>query len=208
MELELEVRNATPGDIPAITAIYAHHVLHGTGTFEEEPPSKDEMSIRLAKILANRYCWLVAVDPSNLLSLSDGPVLGGIVGYGYYGPFRERSAYRFTVEDSVYVHPACQGRGIGGKLLDALIERAEQDGKRKMVAVIGDSANTGSVALHARAGFTESGTLAAMGWKFDRWLDIVFMDRDLGPGASSPATFVDAAVDDAQEAAVEVPPSR
>jgi L-amino acid N-acyltransferase YncA len=181
----MELRDATPGDLTAITAIYAHHVLNGTGTFEEVPPSKDEMSIRLARILANRHCWLVAIDQE-----IDPSVPGGIVGYGYYGPFRDRSAYRFTVEDSIYIHPACQGRGIGAALLSALIGRAEQEGMRRMVAVIGDAENVGSVALHASAGFRHQGSVPAMGWKFDRWLGLVFMDRDLGDGSTSAPTPV------------------
>jgi L-amino acid N-acyltransferase YncA len=181
----MELRDATPGDLTAITAIYAHHVLNGTGTFEEVPPSKDEMSIRLAKILANRHCWLVAIDPT-----SEPAALGGIVGYGYFGPFRERSAYRFTVEDSIYVHPSHQGRGIGSSLLAALIGRAEQAGMRRMVAIIGDSANAGSLAVHASAGFRHQGTVPAMGWKFDRWLDLVVMDREIGDGSATAPTPV------------------
>jgi phosphinothricin acetyltransferase len=180
----MQLRDATPGDLTAITAIYAHHVLHGTGTFEEVPPSRDDMSIRLAKGLANRFDWLVAVEPD--------PATGRetILGYGYTGAFRERSAYRFTVEDSLYVHHEHVGRGVGRLLLAELVRRSEQAGARRMLAVIGDSANAGSIGVHAGAGFRHCGTMPAVGWKFDRWLDVVLMERDLGAGSSIPPTAV------------------
>jgi L-amino acid N-acyltransferase YncA len=177
------MRDAAPGDLKAISAIYAHHVLNGTGTFEEEPPNADEMSIRLARVRANHHDWIVATDDE--LADARGPA-ESIVGYGYVSAFRDRSAYRFTVEDSLYVHPNATGRGIGTLMLDELIRRSTAAGMRRMVAVIGDSANEASIRVHRSAGFRDCGLVPAMGWKFDRWLDVVFMDIDLGDGAASP----------------------
>lgn len=178
----MQLRDATPGDLTSITSIYAHHVLHGTGTFEEVPPSRDEMSIRLAKGLANRYVWLVAVEPDAATGRET------VIGYGYTSAFRERSAYRFSVEDSLYVHHEHVGRGVGRVLLTELIRRSEQAGARRMFAVIGDSENTGSIGVHTAAGFRHCGTMPAIGWKFDRWLDVVLMERDLGAGSATAPT--------------------
>lgn len=162
------LRPATAGDIPAIQAIYAHHVLHGTGTFEIEPPSIETMHRRFMTLIGRNYPYLVA------------EVEGEVIGFGYVGPFRERPAYRHTVEDSVYLHPDKRGMGVGGTLLRALIKAATECGFSQMVALIGDSDNRASVALHARAGFESTGTLRQVGHKFDRWLDVVIMQRDLG----------------------------
>lgn len=170
----LTVRDSRDDDMPAIHAIYAHHVRHGTGSFEEEPPDSAAMRQRRASLVAQGYPYLVA-------ELEDGTVAG----YACAGPFRPRAAYRYTVEDSVYVAPAYQGKGLGRALLTALIARCEALGMRQMVAVIGDSANAGSVALHRKLGFHEVGTLRATGFKFGRWIDTVLMQRPLGPGAAS-----------------------
>ena len=164
------IRDATDADLPAIQAIYAHHVLHGTGTFELEPPGVDEMARRRADVRGNGLPYLVAER--------DGRVLG----YCYANLFRPRRAYRFFVEDSIYVDPAAIGQGVGRRLLARLLADCEAAGCRQMVAVIGDSANTASIALHANLGFRFSGLLRASGWKFDRWLDTVFMQRALGDG--------------------------
>lgn len=168
--IALTVRASTDADLPAIQAIYAHHVLHGTGSFELEAPDLAEMSRRRADVLRNGLPWLVAQRE------------GRVVGYCYANLFRPRRAYRFLVEDSVYVDPAAIGQGIGHQLLARLLADCEAAGCRQMVAVIGDSANTASIALHARQGFRFAGVLQASGWKFDRWLDTVFMQRALGAG--------------------------
>lgn len=168
----VSIREAADSDLPAIQAIYAHHVLHGTGSFELEPPDLDEIARRRADVRRNGLPWLVAE--------SEGRVLG----YCYANLFRPRRAYRFFVEDSIYVDPAAVGRGVGHRLLERLLAECEAAGCRQMVAVIGDSANTSSIALHARLGFRFSGLLRASGWKFDRWLDTVFMQRALGGGDS------------------------
>ena len=173
-QVPLAVRAATGADLPEIQAIYAHHVLHGTGSFELEPPDLSEITRRHADVRANGLPWLVAER--------DGRVLG----YAYANLFRPRRAYRFLVEDSVYVAPDAIGQGAGHHLLARLVAECEAAGCRQMVAVIGDSANTASIALHARHGFRHSGVLAASGRKFDRWLDTVFMQRALGAGDSEP----------------------
>jgi phosphinothricin acetyltransferase len=157
-------------DVPEIAAIYAHHVLHGTGTFEEVPPSIEEMAARREAGLAAGHAWLVARDAT------------GVLGYGYYGRFRHRSAYRWTVEDSVYVRDDVRGQGVGKALVAALIARAEADGLRQMLALIGDSENIGSIGVHASLGFIRTGVLRAAGTKFGRWLDVVIMQRALGEG--------------------------
>jgi len=172
----LEIRAATHDDAEAITALYSGHVAHGTASFELSPPDIAEMRRRMGALLAEGYPWFCAI------------VEGSIVGYAYAGPYRPRPAYRYTVEDSVYLAPAVQRRGIGAALLARLIEACTRRGDRQMIAVIGDSANAPSIALHARAGFVEAGRLANVGYKFDRWLDIVLMQRALGEGAiSAPA---------------------
>lgn len=172
----VSLRDSRDDDLPAIHAIYAHHVRHGTGSFELEPPTLEEMGARRADVLKNGFPYLVATD-------ADGRVLG----YAYANFFRTRPAYRFTVENSIYVADGERGRGVGGRLLRRLVERCEAAGCRQMLAVIGDSANTGSIALHARCGFRFAGTLRATGWKFDRWLDTVLMQKELGPADRTPA---------------------
>jgi len=169
----LAIRPAATADVPAIQAIYAHHVLHGIASFEEEPPDQAEMARRLADVLKRGLPYLVA---------EDRPGSGTILGYAYAGPYRARPAYRYTLEDSVYVLPGEGGRGIGSALLGALIERCAALGYRQMIAVIGDSGNAGSIRLHARHGFRTIGTLASVGFKHGRWVDSVFMQRALGPG--------------------------
>ena len=167
----MPIRPAAPDDIPAIAAIYAEAVRHGTASFELTPPDAAEMERRRAAILAAGYPYLVLEEDERLL------------GYAYANAFRPRIAYRFTVEDSIYVDAAARGRGVGRALLAALIARCEEMGFRQMVAVIGDSANLGSIRLHAALGFAHQGTLAATGLKFGRWIDTVLMQRALGPGA-------------------------
>jgi len=170
------LREASFEDAPALAEIYAHHVLHGFGTFEEEPPSAEELGQRLAEVRARGLPWLVAEDEED----------GGLLGYAYASTFRTRSAYRFTVEDSVYVAPDSQGRGVGRALLGELIARCEALGARQMLAVIGDSANAPSIALHRAMGFEMCGTTRAVGYKAGRWVDIVSMQRPLGDGAEAP----------------------
>ena len=167
------LRNATDADLPAIQLIYAHWVNHGTGSFELTPPTVDDMLARRADVLAKGMPYLVAEHA------------GAVQGFAYANWFRPRPAYRFSVENSVYIHPqACRG-GVARLLMAELMTRCEQAGARQMIAVIGDSANTGSIGLHAAMGFRHIGTMHSTGWKFDRWLDTVFMQRQLGPGDSS-----------------------
>ena len=189
--MEVTVRACADGDMLAVAAIYAEAVLHGTGTFELEPPSEAEMGARRASVLANGMPWLVAEaaggggtgggDPAGAASSSH------IVGYAYANHFRPRRAYRFCVEDSVYVAPHARGQGVGARLLTALIAACEAAGARQMLAVIGDSANAGSIALHTAHGFKRTGTLSNAGWKFGAWRDVVLMQRTLGPGSDLPA---------------------
>lgn len=171
---DLVVRPATEADLAAITAIYAHAVLHGTGTFELIAPDVAEMGARMAKVRATGAPWLVATTAA------------GIQGYAYAGSFRERPAFRYTVEDSVYVAEAARGLGLGRALLDALLIAAETAGFRQMLALIGDTANVGSIRLHEACGFAHTGVLAATGWKHGRWLDVVVMRRPLGEGGATP----------------------
>ncbi|MBN8494647.1 MAG: N-acetyltransferase [Burkholderiales bacterium] len=171
----LLVRPSAPGDLAAIHAIYAHAVLHGTGTFEIEPPSPDEMARRRDEVLARGLPWLVA------------EANGAVLGYAYATPFRPRPAYRYSLEDSIYLSPQAQGRGIGRLLLAELMARGQASGARQMLAVIGDSGNQASMALHRALGFRPAGTLQSVGWKFGRWLDVVLMQRALGPGDHRPA---------------------
>jgi len=168
--MDAALRPARDADLAAIQAIYAHHVLHGLATFEEIPPDAAEMARRRADILARGLPYLVAEDA------------GRILGYAYAGPYRLRSAYRFAVEDSIYLDPAAASRGLGRRLLARLIEDCTAAGARQMLAVIGDSGNAASIAVHARAGFRHAGTFAAVGFKFGRWVDTVLMQRPLGPG--------------------------
>src|SRR2546426_2694990 len=168
------VRPATPSDIPAITRIYAHAVRHGTASFELDPPDEAEMTRRMRALLEGGYPYLVAEES------------GAVLGYAYAGPYRARPAYRYTVENSVYVAPEAHRRGVGRVLLDRLIAESESRGYRLMIAVIGDSAQTPSIELHRAAGFKLVGTFEAVGYKFERWLDSVLMQRSLGKGASAP----------------------
>lgn len=167
------IRDSRDDDLPAIQAIYAHHVLHGTGSFELGPPDVAELARRRADVHGNGLPYLVAERD------------GRVVGYCYANLFRARPGYRFCVEDSVYVDAREIGRGIGRRLLEPLLARCEDAGCTQMIAVIGDSANSGSIALHANCGFRFAGVLRSSGWKFDRWLDTVFMQRDLGRGDSA-----------------------
>jgi phosphinothricin acetyltransferase len=164
------IRPSHPQDLPDIAAIYAHHVLVGTGTFEIEPPSLSDMADRRADVLAKGLPYLVAVDGSKVL------------GFAYCNWFKPRPAYRFSAEDSIYLATAAQGQGLGRVLLNELASQAERAGVRKLIAVIGDSSNVGSVAVHRSVGFKPAGVLKSCGWKFDRWLDVVLMDMPLGPG--------------------------
>ncbi|MGV3678558.1 MAG: GNAT family N-acetyltransferase [Acidovorax sp.] len=165
------IRPSTDADLPAITAIYAHHVLHGTGTFEIDPPTEADMAGRRADVLGRGLPWLVA-------EREDGQVLG----FAYANWFKPRPAYRFSAEDSIYVADSARGMGLGRQLLAALIVQAEAAGVRKLLAVIGDSANAGSIGVHRALGFTEAGVLRSMGWKFGAWRDIVLMEKVLGAG--------------------------
>jgi phosphinothricin acetyltransferase len=170
----LLVRPSTAADLPAITEIYAHNVLHGTGTFELEAPELAEMARRREDVLAKGLPWLVAER--------DGQVLG----YAYANHFRPRRAYRFCLEDSIYLAPAAQRQGVGRVLLAELLARCEALGARQMLAVIGDAANAGSIGVHRSLGFAHTGVLKAAGWKFGRWLDVVLMQRALGFGDREP----------------------
>jgi L-amino acid N-acyltransferase YncA len=165
------IRPATAADIPAITRIYDHAVRHGTASFELEPPDEAEMARRQRALLDGGFPYLVA------------ELGGAVVGYAYAGPYRPRPAYRYSVEDSIYVDPAIQRRGVGRLLLDRLIDESTQHGFRQMIAVIGDSAQAASIELHRAAGFHYVGNIQHVGYKFDRWLDSVLMQRPLGPGA-------------------------
>jgi len=168
------IRPSKPEDLAAITAIYGHAVRRGTGSFEIESPDQADMTRRRADVLAKGLPYLVAETPA------------GVLGYAYASPFRPRPAYRFSVENSVYVHANAQGQGLGSLLLAELIARCTDWGARQMLAVIGDSANAASVALHRRAGFLPAGQFESVGYKFDRWLDVLLMQRTLGPGATLP----------------------
>ena len=168
------IRPSTEADLPAITRIYAHHVLHGTGTFETTPPTLEEMAGRRADVLGKGLPWLVAEEA------------GEVIGYAYGNWFKPRPAYRFSVEDSIYLAPEAAGKGLGRALLAELLATLERAGIRKVMAVIGDSANAGSVGVHTALGFERVGVVKSCGWKFGRWLDIVLMERTLGLGDSCP----------------------
>jgi phosphinothricin acetyltransferase len=167
------VRASTEADVPGIARIYAHHVRHGTATFEIDPPGDPEIARRRSEIERGGLPYLVAESEH------------GLVGYAYAGIYRPRIAYRFTVEDSIYVHPGHIGNGIGRVLLAELIATCEQRGLRQMVAVIGDSGNVASVRVHESFGFRHVGVLRGVGFKFGRWLDTVLMQRSLGEGENS-----------------------
>lgn len=162
------IRQSVDADLDAITRIYAHHVLTGTGTFEIEPPPRAEMAARRAEVLARNLPWLVA-DRA-----------GEVVGFAYANWFKPRPAYRFSAEDSVYVAEEARGAGIGRLLLAALIEQAQAAGVRQLMAVVGDSANQGSIGLHKALGFEQTGLMRSVGWKHGAWRDIVLMQRPLG----------------------------
>jgi L-amino acid N-acyltransferase YncA len=164
------IRASQSSDIAQITAIYAHHVLHGTGTFEVDPPTEVDMAQRRADVLSKSLPYLVVVDGAEVL------------GFAYCNWFKPRPAYRFSAEDSIYLAPAAVGQGLGRALLAELMTQAERAGVRKLIAVIGDSNNQGSIGVHQRAGFGHVGTLKSCGWKFERWLDVVLMDKALGLG--------------------------
>jgi phosphinothricin acetyltransferase len=166
----MEIRDAAHTDLEEVHSIYAHHVLHGLASFEEVPPPVDEIRQRRETVLALGTPYLVA------------ELDGRIVGYAYATLYRARSAYRYCLEDSVYVREGFSGRGIGARLLEELIARCSRGPWRQMVAVIGDSANAPSIALHRKLGFREAGTLEAVGFKFGRWVDSVLMQRALGRG--------------------------
>lgn len=168
----MTVRATEPRDAEAIAAIYADAVLHGVGTFEETPPPPAEMEARRLKVVAHGLPHLVAERD------------GQVAGFAYAGPFRPRPAYRFTAEDTVYVRPEMQGRGVGRALLEAVVDRCRSLGLRQLIALIGDSDNAGSIALHRVAGFHHVGVLSAVGYKHGRWLDAVWMQRELNGGAA------------------------
>ena len=168
------IRPSTEHDLPAITRIYAHHVLHGTGTFEIDPPSAADMAVRRADVLGKGLPYLVVEHG------------GEVRGFAYGNWFKPRPAYRFSAEDSIYVAEGQHGKGIGRLLMQALIDACEGAGVRKLIAVIGDSGNHGSIGVHTAAGFVPVGTMRSVGWKFGRWLDIVMMEKTLGAGNSTP----------------------
>jgi L-amino acid N-acyltransferase YncA len=168
------IRPSSEPDLPAITRIYGHHVLHGTGTFETTPPSQADMAARRADVLGKGLPWLVVEDGDQVL------------GFAYANWFKPRPAYRFSCEDSIYMAPEAAGKGLGRALLAELLAALERAGVRKVMAVIGDSNNAGSVGVHRALGFEPAGVIANCGWKFERWLDIVLMQKSLGLGATTP----------------------
>jgi phosphinothricin acetyltransferase len=174
MRPALLIRPSTDADLAAITRIYAHAVEHGTGTFELDVPDEAEMARRRADVSAKGLPWLVAERA------------GAVLGYAYANHFRPRRAYRFCLEDSIYLDPAARGQGVGRVLLAELLAQCEARGARQMLAVIGDAANAGSVGVHRACGFEDAGVFKAAGWKFDRWLDVVLMQKALGEGALTP----------------------
>ncbi|MDQ0467501.1 GNAT family N-acetyltransferase [Labrys wisconsinensis] len=167
---EVRLRLVEGRDIPSIGDIYREAVRFGSASFELDPPSDEEMTRRMRGLVEGGFPYFVATRGYEIL------------GYAYAGPYRPRPAYRFTLEDSVYVAAHAQGTGLGRRLLGTLVAESEKRGFRQMIAVIGDSANRASIALHERAGFRHAGTLEAVGWKHGRWLDSVLMQRTLGPG--------------------------
>ncbi len=168
------IRDSQAGDVPTITAIYAHWVTHGLASFEIEPPEACEMARRRDAVLAAGFPFLVAEAPE------------GVLGYAHASAYRSRPAYRFSVENSVYVAPGAGRRGVGLALMEEVITRCTAAGFRQMIAVIGDSGNAASIALHRRAGFSPAGILKAAGWKHGRWVDSVLMQRPLGDGSAKP----------------------
>jgi L-amino acid N-acyltransferase YncA len=174
----VRIRPATPDDAAALAAIYGHHVLHGFGTFEEVAPSAEDMVQRVSAVVGYGLPYLVAETD------------GAVAGFAYASPFRTRAAYRYTVEDSVYIGPERLGQGIGKALLGALIEACQGVGLRQMVAMIGDSENARSIALHQAMGFTPVGVFRAIGFKHGRWVDVAMMQRALNAGADTPPEAV------------------
>jgi phosphinothricin acetyltransferase len=166
------IRPSEPGDIPSITAIYTDAVRFGTASFELEPPDEADMARRRQHLVDGGFPYLVAIDQPSLR----------LLGYAYAGPYRPRPAYRFTLEDSIYLAPEARGRGIGSRLLSHLITAAEVFGARRMIANIGDSVNEASIRVHRRAGFEMIGIMPSAGFKHGRWLDCVLMHRPIGPG--------------------------
>ena len=166
----MNIRPATSADVPEIQSIYAYHVLHGAGTFEEIPPAVEDVQRRFDGIVGRGWAYLVACDDT------------GVLGYAYFAQLRDRSAYRFTAEDSIYVRDDVRGQGVGKALVAQLLGEAEAQGFRQMIAVIGDSDNVGSIGMHASLGFQRTGLLRATGLKFGRWVDTVYMQRALGRG--------------------------
>jgi L-amino acid N-acyltransferase YncA len=174
--MKLVIRPCADADIPAITAIYGAAVVHGTASFELEPPTEDEMRRRRTVLMKGGYPYFVAERG------------GAILGYTYAGPYHTRPGYRSTIEDSIYVAPESQGQGVGRALLRELIQACEALDFRRMIAVIGDSASAGSIGLHRSCGFQHVGVLEAVGYKHGRWLDSVLMQRALGAGTAEPPT--------------------
>ncbi|WP_454018404.1 N-acetyltransferase family protein [Azospirillum sp. Marseille-Q6669] len=170
----MNIRSSRPDDLERIQAIYAHHVLTGAASFEEVPPGLEELARRRDDVLARGMPYVVA------------EMDGRVIGYAYAGPYRLRTAYRYSVEDSIYLDPDCMGRGAGRALLSTVIDRCEEAGCRQMIAVIGDSENASSIGLHRSLGFEPAGLLKAVGFKFGRWVDSVLMQRPLGNGDASP----------------------
>jgi L-amino acid N-acyltransferase YncA len=171
--MSVAIRPARTSDIPAITRIYAHAVTHGTASFELTPPDEAEMRKRMQALLDGKFPYIVA------------EIDGALAGYAYASLYRTRPAYRFTVEDSVYVAPEMHRRGVGKILLERLIEACTALGFRQMIAVIGDSDQAASIGVHRACGFTDAGNLRNIGWKFGRWLDTPLMQRALGEGAAT-----------------------
>ena len=169
----LIIRPSTAADLPTIARIYGHAVAQGTGTFEIDLPGETDMAHRRDDVLAKGLPWLVAERGGNVL------------GYAYANQFRARPAFRFCLEDSIYLDPTAQGQGVGRLLLAELLAQCEARGARQMLAVIGDAANAGSIAVHRACGFELAGVFSAAGWKFERWLDVVLMQRRLGEGNST-----------------------
>jgi L-amino acid N-acyltransferase YncA len=170
MTLPLMIRPSAEADMPAITRIYGHAVQHGTGTFELDVPDEASMAQRRADVLGKGLPWLVAERN------------GAVLGYAYANHFRPRRAYRFCLEDSIYLDESARGQGVGRLLLAELMAQCEARGARQMLAVIGDSANAGSIGVHRACGFEDVGVFKAAGWKFGRWLDVVLMQKSLGEG--------------------------
>lgn len=166
------IRKSLTSDLNGITAIYRHHVLHGTGTFEVDPPTLRDMAARRDDVLTKELPYLVLEENSH------------VAGFAYCNWFKPRPAYRFSAEDSIYLAEEAQGKGYGRLLLTELMVQAERVGVRKLIAVIGDSTNQGSIGVHRSCGFNHVGILSSCGWKFGRWLDVIMMERAIGLGAT------------------------